>query len=895
MLLHTKRFWLRVGMLMWAWTTVCLWLAPHVVHSRQRSRFVHNPPASVRARHPVEIRGRIVFFDDLDYAEIRYRTVGSKQDFLTIRMTQQGREHVGLFSSSIVLSPGIEYYVVGINFSGKPRLLAGSPAALLQFLVIDDGSSSPDPRTSPPDRRDTPDPDTGKPDPDTGKPDPSAPSKTPEVGAGQGENLSRDLVVSSASRHGQELSIERSPITTTVITAQDIRSYGWRTLIDILRSVAGIDINDRGFDADIGMRGVNPLHSRANGIVFLLDGHDMSWRQLHQNLVNASWLSVDDIDRIEIIRGPMPALWGRNAFHGVIHIITKQGKHIRGFSSLLGVGALSGTHFLQVRAGHQFASGLSLYATFSMHRELRSPVMSPVWEFLSGAKELTYISPNDTTLGQNFYLKADWKGLFFTFHQSRYDATAPMNLYSILGGDSRFITDRWIANLGWQGQLATWGHLRAWASFDRYTFDNGTRVVFNPLAANPTNTIQQTLEAADNRFTLGSVLSANLHKFLQMQVGLQFEYLQTTLWHFPTLFAQQIQGKSDITEKAPNYGNARFDGFLQLLSPIGKWAMIQAAARFSYDEHAGPRFAPQAGVVVTPGYDLFIKLHYGMGVRSPSMYELFHNELNRYGNPTITDEEVHTIGLQVGWMRKKLLYVALSGFFSMVNLPIAYQTRQASQPLLGAEHFVYPTAQPTGEYRQLINREQGYTSLGAEIEARLFPIQGFELRGFFGLAISSEVIDQDGNTDRLPYAAGLYGGFNATYRYRFFRVSLGLLYTGSKVAPVDSRNYPESIFNVQGTLPVKGLPNNDTAQPVPTWKADNSDHPRAPSPEDIPRADGYLRLDLTIQFLELFQHFDLAIRAQNFLGLAMNAYDAGNPLLAPQKRFELLMWMRFRY
>lgn len=866
-----------------------LWSASAEAAQRHNSRFLHRTPSNVKAKQPVEIRGRIVRFDDLDYAELRFRKADSKRDFRSLRMKQRGSEHVGTIPAYYITPPGIEYYVVGVNFSGKARLLAGSPAALLQFLIIDDGSGSR--RVKPPPRRPDADPDA---DPDV---DPKAGSKSGKGPRGGKERLRRKLVVASATRRGRPEPIHRAPATVTVITAKDIRSYGWRTLPDILRFVAGIDINDRGFEADFGMRGINPIGSKGNGILFLLDGYDMSWRQLHQNFANTSWLSVDDIDRIEIIRGAATAMWGRNSLHGVIHIITKAGNQIRGFSGVMGLGALSGTHFLQVRAGQRFASGLSLYATFSMHRELRTPVLSPIWEFANGEKSLAYISPNDTQLGQNFYLKAEWRGLFFTLHQSRYDATAPMNPYSVLGSErSRFVTDRWIARAGWRGKLAKWGHLQAWLAFDRYTYDPGTRVEFNPLSDNAASIRTEAIEASDNRLTAATVLSASLHKFFQMQAGLKFEYLQATLFHFPTQWNAQTQGKEDAPS-GPELTNVRFDGYLQLISPIKKWALIQVAARFSYDSYAGPRFAPQAGVVVTPGRDFFIKLNYAMGVRSPSLYELFHSEFGRYGNPTITDEEVQNIGLQVGWHRKKLLYLGLSGFFSLYNLPIVYQSRNTNnkQGLIANDLFVYPPAAPNGEYRQLINREKGFMALGGEVEARLYPIRNFEVRGFFGISITSEEVNDNGDTDRLPYGAGLYGGLNATYRYRLFRISLGLLYTGSKIAPTLLGPYPESRFNVQGKLPAKDLPAESKSQPVPGWKADHSNHPRAPTPDDIPRADGNLKLHLTLQFLNLFDHFDLVVRAQNILGLGMDFYDAGNPLLAPQKRFELLTWLRFKY
>jgi outer membrane receptor protein involved in Fe transport len=776
-----------------------------------------------------------------------------------------------------------------------------------------------------------------------------------------------------------------------VITAHEIKNYGWRSLIDILRSVAGIDINDRGYSSDIGMRGINPLQNNGNGILFLLDGHDMSWRQLQQNLALASWISVDDIDRIEVIRGPVSGLWGRGSLHGAINIITKSGAGLSGYAGTMGIGLPGGSHFFNLRAGNRFASGLSLYATLSLRNEYRSAVIAPIFEFINTPANLTYISPDDRNLGQDFYFKADWNGLFLTVHQSRFDATAPLNQYALIGGDeTRFVTDRIIARLGWQGTIGKWAHLQVWAAFDRMSFASDTSVTFNPLSKNtsspksagmsdtylltrrkvdgegkeqietlyapsceilsspetaksacvrlgmveyqdnenktqrtaacvlvenrdvkPTTGAQkvsleeryqtwfpsadcqriysdgshrQPLRAEDNRIEIGTQLSLAFLEWLHLMAGLQFEYLQSTLWHFTNFWESQIAGQN-IESELPNYANIRFGAYLQAQAKIGHWGMVSAAGRLDIDERLGARFSPQIGAVVTPGFDLFIKLNYALGSRAASLYEQFFYEQNRYGNPGLLDEEVHTISLQVGWLRRELVYVALSGFFSIYNNPIISQSVGNNQPVANAEKFIYPTPNPSGTYHQLINRENGYTSLGGEIEARLFPLYGFEARAFFGIALATEVINEQGDADRMPYSAGLYSGLEATYRYEFFRASLGLLYTGSKIAPVTS-------FDIKGNLPVRGLVDADQAKPIPNWSANS--HPRAPSVEEIPRAEGYIKLHITIQFLNLFKHFDLSLRAQNILFMG-DAYDAGNPLLYPQKRFEFLAWLNFHY
>lgn len=105
-----------------------------------------------------------------------------------------------------------------------------------------------------------------------------------------------------------------------VITAEDIQLLNPVSLTQLLASVAGIDISTtggRGQNASVFFRGANAGHT-----LVLLDGVKISSATLGQS--DLQKLSVNNIDRIEIIKGPRASVWGSEAISGVIQIFTKQ-------------------------------------------------------------------------------------------------------------------------------------------------------------------------------------------------------------------------------------------------------------------------------------------------------------------------------------------------------------------------------------------------------------------------------------------------------------------------------------------------------------------------------------------------------------------------------------------
>lgn len=132
-----------------------------------------------------------------------------------------------------------------------------------------------------------------------------------------------EIVVVARKR---EESLQEVPISITTFSEEDLEVQGIDSLEDIARQTAGI-IFDKGFgpqDVRVVMRGLSPTRGRPN-VAVLLDDVDISGEAIR---TAGSSLTVNprliDVERIEVVRGPQSALYGRSAFGGAIHYVTRR-------------------------------------------------------------------------------------------------------------------------------------------------------------------------------------------------------------------------------------------------------------------------------------------------------------------------------------------------------------------------------------------------------------------------------------------------------------------------------------------------------------------------------------------------------------------------------------------
>ena len=157
-----------------------------------------------------------------------------------------------------------------------------------------------------------------------------------------------ETVVVSASRASEKL--VNAPATMSVVTSKEIEAAASPNFAELLRTVPGLNITQvSARDINITTRG--STGTLATGQLALLDG-----RSLYQDFFGfVMWdllpVNLNEVKQIEVIRGPASAVWGANAFNGVVNVITKSPREMQGSSAVLGFGGFN-------RAGGEDAGGL---------------------------------------------------------------------------------------------------------------------------------------------------------------------------------------------------------------------------------------------------------------------------------------------------------------------------------------------------------------------------------------------------------------------------------------------------------------------------------------------------------------------------------------------------------
>jgi outer membrane receptor for ferrienterochelin and colicins len=158
----------------------------------------------------------------------------------------------------------------------------------------------------------------------------------------------------TATRTEQKSS--EAPAIITTITREQIEVWGYRSLTEILGHVLGFYVVDDHTSANVAVRGISGgLYADSSIVKLLIDGHSVSFQSTGGNALGPELIPLSAVDRIEIVRGPGSALFGADAFLGVVNVITRTGKSLSGGTAWLGAG----------RAGQHLATDVDASAGFS--------------------------------------------------------------------------------------------------------------------------------------------------------------------------------------------------------------------------------------------------------------------------------------------------------------------------------------------------------------------------------------------------------------------------------------------------------------------------------------------------------------------------------------------------
>lgn len=221
------------------------------------------------------------------------------------------------------------------------------------------------------------------------------------------EQLVALRTVSAASKFEQLIS--EAPSAVVVLTAADIKAFGWRTLGDALASLPGMYVtNDRNYSY-AGARGFLRLGDYNSRFLLLIDGartNDAVYDQAA--LGREGLLDMDMVQRIEFVPGPGSAVYGSNALFGVISVITRDGSDLNRRQAALAIGS-HGDRTLRASWGWHGQNGADMVLSATVHGRHGENLYFP--QFDTPEQNRGMADHLDYERARNFMVKASYAGV----------------------------------------------------------------------------------------------------------------------------------------------------------------------------------------------------------------------------------------------------------------------------------------------------------------------------------------------------------------------------------------------------------------------------------------------------------------------------------------------------
>jgi outer membrane receptor for ferrienterochelin and colicins len=464
--------------------------------------------------------------------------------------------------------------------------------------------------------------------------------------------------VVGASKHEQKTT--EAPASVTIVTADDIKKFGYRTLGDIVRSVPGFyTAYDRSYGY-MGVRGFNRPGDYGGRILLLVNGHRMN-DAIYDTAppANDFILDVDLIDRVEFIRGPGSSLYGTNAFFGVINVITRKGREYDGAETSGSVGSQD-TYRGRFSYGKQFRSGVEL-------------VLSGTIEDSRGEKEL-YVPEYDDPLTNNgiarrlddgqlysVFGSLSWKGVTLdTGYIERYKQV-PNGLYETAFGDPQheYIDRRGFVEGRYQLELDNGGELLVRGYFDWYTFDGDYPYDY----ADPGDPPDIVVNRDEQRAQATGVELRIQQTFLErhrMTAGVEFHFdYELDLNNYDVRPQFSYQDVNAHSYRMAVYAQDEFKF-------ADKW-LLNAGVRFDYYENFGETINPRVALIWQPRQTTTLKAIGGTAFRAPNAYERLYVTDTNVANVDLEPETITSIEMIWEQSVGKHVRTSVSGFYNDID------------------------------------------------------------------------------------------------------------------------------------------------------------------------------------------------------------------------------------
>jgi outer membrane receptor protein involved in Fe transport len=502
------------------------------------------------------------------------------------------------------------------------------------------------------------------------------PVELPLPAEAQPENFSRAMLVGikditelsledllnaemTTSTQSKPMSIRDSPNVMTVVTREEIQRSGARELADVLRLVPGFQLGgDLYSSVFAGFRGIWGSEGK---LMVLLDGHEM-FELLYYAAELGNRIPVDQIARIEIVRGPGSVVYGGSAELAVVNIITRSAEEIEG-ASVTGV-------YGQMFDGaiHEGQSLANTFARRTISAELGKSLGGP-----NGLRlKLGLFAGQGNRSDQNY---TDIEGTRYNFAgNARSDPFLVNAAADFRGLSVRYLFEYYRTTMrdGYDVALADALPVNYLSSSLNVSYEwklpRGLKVVprFHWLLQEPWRTATETARTVYptiywkprvQRMLGGANATWDVVRPLNLLAGTEY-YVDSAA---DALLGFLDPNNPTQTRSHVSYWNASVYGQALLETP---WANISAGARYEHRKHVGGAFVPRVGFTKTFG-PFHYKLLASRAFRSPSIENLAQT-------PNVKPELTTVYEIELGYKIHPALFAVVNGYDITIKRPFVY-------------------------------------------------------------------------------------------------------------------------------------------------------------------------------------------------------------------------------
>lgn len=442
--------------------------------------------------------------------------------------------------------------------------------------------------------------------------------------------LEEETFVVSASRVKEN--IKKTPASVTVIDSDMIEKMGANNILEVLATVPGLGVTQSNiYIKEIESRGIKDWFSQQ--ILFMIDGHS-----LDANILNggATWtfsdLKLENIKQIEVIKGPASALYGANAFTGLVNIITKKAGDINGTEVKAKFGSYN-TKEANLLYGKKFED-LSLTANINVLKSDGNSVYVP--------SKNASTNPYKKQLQTN--LKLDYKDFYLSSLFNKREDGPHFGPAGSVADESKAQNEYFFIETGFKKDINKKLNINARVYYDLYKFDN-----YWELFEEAHTTINK---ITNEKNGIEAIATYKLNEDYTVIIGSMYEkhkqYDSKTIQNYDESF-NLIGSMTDMSGTslsfAPEVDRNMKAVYLNNIYALNENLRFTFGIRYDKYSDFGSNTAPRGGVAWQVDQNNILKASYGEGFRAPTFEELYNNSVVISGTSNLRPEKVKTYEL----------------------------------------------------------------------------------------------------------------------------------------------------------------------------------------------------------------------------------------------------------